>query len=252
MNAPKLAAAAAASRSASSSTTNGALPPSSSSVRLKCPAARDAMIRPTRVEPVKLMWAVRGSSISAPTISPASAGALQSRLTTPAGAPASASAATIAACTRGDCSEALRMTVLPSASAHTIARVPRITGAFQGAIPTHTPSGSRTLVDSSPGTCEATVSSSGSSASSPAARYIEAASETLNIPQPNVPPVSSVTTWAICSARDSRIPAAVSSSSRRASGGVAAHPGSASAAAVTAAPTSSRPAAACTVATSPV
>ena len=113
MNAPKLAAAAAASRSASSSTIIGALPPSSSSTRFSCAPAFSAMIRPTRVEPVKLIRRTAGWAISASTTAGASAGSLTIRFTTPSGTPASLTAATIAACVRGHSSDALRITVLP-------------------------------------------------------------------------------------------------------------------------------------------
>ena len=113
MNAPKLAAAAASSRSASSSTTSGALPPSSSSTRLRWRPAVSAMIRPTRVEPVKLIRRTAGCAISASTTSAASAGSLTIRFTTPGGSPASCSVAAIAACVRGHSSDPFSTTVLP-------------------------------------------------------------------------------------------------------------------------------------------
>ena len=82
-NAPKLAAAAARSRSASRSTIIGALPPSSSSTRFRCRPAFSAMIRPTLVEPVKLIRRVAGWAISSSTTSSASTGAFVTRLITP-------------------------------------------------------------------------------------------------------------------------------------------------------------------------
>ena len=92
-NAPKLAAAAARSRSASANTSSGALPPSSSSTRLRWRPAISAMIRPTRVDPVKLMRRLSGWAISSSTTAGASAGALVRKLMTPGGTPASAIAA---------------------------------------------------------------------------------------------------------------------------------------------------------------
>jgi hypothetical protein len=91
MNAPNAAASTAWSRSASSSTISGALPPSSSSTGFKCSAANFAMMRPTLVEPVKLMRRIAGCAISASTILGASAGAFDSTFTTPLGKPASLS-----------------------------------------------------------------------------------------------------------------------------------------------------------------
>ena len=159
MNEPKLAAATARSRSASARTTSGALPPSSSSTRFRCRAAVSAMMRPTRVEPVKLMRRTAGCAISSSTTSAASLGSLVTRLIAPGGTPASFSASTIAACVRGHISEALRTTVLPYASGAATARTPSMTGAFQGAMPTTTPTGWRTAFARLPAMCEGISSS---------------------------------------------------------------------------------------------
>jgi hypothetical protein len=51
--------------------------------------------------------------MSSSTTSAASSGALEMKLTTPSGSPASWSTAAIAACVRGHSSEALSTTVLP-------------------------------------------------------------------------------------------------------------------------------------------
>ena len=72
------------------------------------------------------------------------------------------------------------------------------------------------------------------------------------MPQPNVPPVSSVTIGAISGARSSSRSAAFSRILRRRPGALVRHSLNASAAASTAARASSRPAAAVTVAVSPV
>ena len=110
--APKLAAFTARSTSASGSTIIGALPPSSSSTRLRCLPAFSAMMRPTFVEPVKLILRVSGWAISSSTTSAASAGSLVIRLITPSGSPASTRAFTTAAWVRGHSSEAFSTTVL--------------------------------------------------------------------------------------------------------------------------------------------
>ena len=251
-NEPKLAAATARSRSASGSTTSGALPPSSSSTRLRCRAAFSATIRPTRVEPVKLTRRTAGWAISSSTTSAASAGAFTIRFTTPAGTPASSRAVTIAACVRGHSSDAFSTTVLPSASGEAIARVPRITGAFHGAIPTTTPTGWRTARAFLPGTCDSIWASCTSDANAPAACSMPDASSTLNMPQPKVAPVSSVTIPAISAWRSISSSAARSSRARRSATGVAAHAGKASAAASTAARASSRVAAEALPADSPL
>ena len=120
---------------------------------------------------------------------------------TPDGRPASSSARAIAACVRGHTSEPFRITVLPKASGVATARVPRITGAFQGAIPTTAPAGWRSPIASSPGTSEGITSPVTEYACAAASLSIPVASLTLNMPQPNVAPVSSVVAPAISSAR---------------------------------------------------
>ena len=141
--APKAAAFTASSRSASSSTTSGDLPPSSSSTGLRCSAHFLAMILPTREEPVKLTRRTALCAISASTTAPASLGALVTTLTTPGGKPASRKMVPISRCVPGHISEALSTTVLPQASGMAMARTPRMTGAFHGAMPTTTPTGWR-------------------------------------------------------------------------------------------------------------
>ena len=65
---------------------------------------------------------------------------------------------TTAACVRGQFSDAFSTTVLPKASGVATARVERITGAFHGAMPTTTPTGWRTPIESAPGTSEGITS----------------------------------------------------------------------------------------------
>ena len=58
----------------------------------------------------------------------------------------------------GSARSAFSTTVLPNASGVATARVERITGAFQGAMPTTTPAGWRTANESAPGTSEGITS----------------------------------------------------------------------------------------------
>ena len=241
MNAPNFAAATASSRSASARTTSGALPPSSSSTRLRCRAAFSATSRPTRVEPVKLIRRTAGWAISSSTTSAAASASWVTRFTAPSGSPASCSASAIAACVRGHTSDAFRTTVLPKASGVATARVPRITGAFQGAMPTTTPAGRRTRIAVSPGTLDGITSPVTAVVWAAASSSIPAARSQLNMPQPNVPPVSAVTIAAMSCARSRSSAAAFCSGARRAAGGVADHSPKAAAAASAAALASSRP-----------
>jgi hypothetical protein len=103
---------------------------------------------------VKLTRRTARCAINSSTTSAASLGSFVTRLIAPAGTPASVSASTTAACVRGHCSDAFNTTVLPYASGAATARTPRITGAFQGAIPTTTPTGWRTAFARLPGMCE--------------------------------------------------------------------------------------------------
>src|SRR4030095_15033672 len=93
------------------------------------------MMCPTLVDPVKLMRRTAGCAISVSTTLPASLGALVTTLTTPCGRAASRMIVPINVCVAGHISEALSTTVLPQASGIAIARTPRITGAFHGAMP---------------------------------------------------------------------------------------------------------------------
>ena len=152
---------------------------------------------------------------------------------------------------RGHSSDALSTTVLPYASGVATARVPRITGAFHGARPATTPAGCRTPIASRPGMSDGMTSPIRPYACAAASRSMPAASEQLNMPQPNVPPVSSVITAAIASERSCSRSAARPSSARRSPGGVADQAGNAAHAASAAARASSGPPAATVVAPTP-
>jgi hypothetical protein len=119
-------------------------------------------------------------------------------------------------------------------------------------MPTTTPAGTRTAIAVRPGTSEGMTSPVTAVVCEAASISMPEASLQLNMPQPKVPPVSSVTICAMPSARSISRPAALFSSSRRPEGGVWDHSGKACAAASAAAWASSREAAAALPAGSPV
>lgn len=182
----------------------------------------------------------------------ASAGALVMTLTTPAGKPASSNTAPIRLCRAGQISEALSTTVLPQASGMAIARVPRMSGAFHGAIPSTTPHGCRRPIARLPGTSDGMTSPPTCVVMAAASRSMPAASAALKPYQPGTPPASATPRAMKSSARRSITSAALSSRRRRSPGSIAAHAGNAACAACTAASASARDAAAAREATSPV
>ena len=139
---------------------------------------------------MKFTCRTAGCRISAFTTSPASAGSFVTTLTTPSGIPASASTEPISRCTPGHASEALSTTVLPHASGIATARVPRITGAFHGAMPRHTPTGFRIAIASVPGLFAGMTSPPTWVVIAAASRSTFAPSMTLNPPHGAVAPVS--------------------------------------------------------------
>ena len=217
-NAPNTVPATAASMSASSSTSSGALPPSSSTTGLRYLAQVCAMMRPTLVEPVKLMRRTAGWATMASTTAPASAGALVTKFTTPGGKPASCSASMMRPCVAGHSSDPFRITVLPQASGVAMARTPRMTGAFHGAMPSTTPAAWRTPMARLPGTSDGITSPAicvvraAASCSRPAARC------TLKPAHMPEAPVSAAMATAKSAVRASSACAALSSSARRALG----------------------------------
>src|SRR6202041_12977 len=92
-----------------------------------------------------------GFAIKLSTSWPAASGALLITLITPAGNPASRITAPSRYCVPGQSSDDLRTTVFPQANGSAIARAPKITGAFHGAMPRTTPTGSRTQNAKHPG-----------------------------------------------------------------------------------------------------
>ena len=192
-----------------------------------------------------------GWTISASTTAAASAGALVTTLMTPFGRPASRRTSPIMRWVAGQSSEALSTTVLPQAIGSATARVPRITGAFHGAMPTQTPAAWRIASDRQPALSDGMTSPPICVVIAAASRSILAASVALNRPQGVVAPVSRVIVAAKSSARAAIRSAAFSSSVRRAVGAVCDQAGKAAAAASTACMASSTPPAAAREATSP-
>ena len=252
MKALNAAAATASSMSASSSTTKGALPPSSSRTGLRWRAAISAIARPTRVDPVKFTRRTTGALISISTIVAASSGALVTTLTMPAPRPASRSTSPIRPWVTGHISDALSTTVLPHASGTAIARVPRMTGAFHGAMPSTTPAGCRSAMASSPGRSDGMTSPLICVVRAAASRSMLTARWTLNCAQPAVAPVSSAIAATKSPTRCSISTAALLSRARRSPGPVDDHPPQAAAAAHVAAWASATLAAGARLAVSPV
>src|SRR3569833_4458471 len=123
------AARAAACTWQSSNTNTGAWPPNSIVVGFICRPARAASCLPTAVEPVNEIlrtvgWGTRYAEISA--------GVPNTRLTPPAGTPASTKARTTSAHDAGVSSGPFAMMEQPAANAPNTLRTLCLTGSFQG------------------------------------------------------------------------------------------------------------------------
>ena len=103
-------------------------------------------------------------------------------------------------------------------------------GAFHGAMPRITPTGSRNVIATHPGLSDGIVSPLICVVSAAASRIIEAARPRLNNTQPLVAPISPIIASTKASAFDSRATAAFIRMARRAFGPMAAHAGKADAA----------------------
>ena len=145
----------ARSRSASARTTTPFLPPSSSDRRFNRRPARSAMPVPVAELPVNDMTATSGlSTIALPTSAPVPV----TRLTTPAGKPASAISSTRSVAQCGVSEDGLKTTVLPVTSAGIIFQHGIAIGKFQGVMTPATPSGWRMLIAHLSGSSDGTVS----------------------------------------------------------------------------------------------
>ena len=151
----------------------------------------------------------------------------------------------------GHSSLPLSTTVLPQASGTAIARTPRITGAFHGAMPSTTPAGWRSAIAMLPGTSDGITSppicvvSAAASCSMPAARC------TLKPAHGAAAPVSAAIVAMKRGVIDSSTAAALSSSARRSPGPLVDQVSNALAAASTARTASAGVAAGARVATAP-
>jgi hypothetical protein len=152
---------------------------------------------------------------------------------------------------RGQFSLPFRITVLPQASGVAMARTPRMTGAFQGAMPSTTPAGWRMPIARLPGTSDGITSPPTCVVSDAASRIMPAASMTLKPAHIPVAPVSAGTASTNFGVLASSASAALSSSARRSLGPVWLQVLKASAAASTAATASASLAAGARVATLP-
>ena len=132
----------AASRSASSNTTHADLPPSSSETRVMFAAAACITRVPTSVEPVKEIFATRGSSTSAfATLAPGPGRTLR----VPSGSPASVRRSASASAVNGVWLAGLTTAVFPQARAGAIFQLAITAGKFHGVISAQTPTGSRSV-----------------------------------------------------------------------------------------------------------
>lgn len=243
---------AARSRFASSSTMAAALPPSSSSTGLTYRPASDATTAPMCVLPVKLILRTAGCAMSASVTAGASVTLWYSTCRQPSGRPAWRKMSPSAQKHLGESSEPLRMAVLPAASGSSTARVPRMNGAFHGAMPRITPYGS--LNTRAPSPCSDTDGTAPSMDGMRAAKSLMKAAPISNVFSANgrCDPVSSIWYAISSSRRDSMMSAAFRRMSRRAFGVVLLHAGNAALAESTARRASSTDAPAHRCATCPV
>ena len=116
--------------SASSNTTNGALPPSSIDMRSSFSPPCCTSARPTPVDPVKVSFRSRPSSMSALVSSPGLVVGSTDR--TPLGRPASAISLASSNMVSGVSAAGLTSMVQPAARAGPILRVPMASGKFHG------------------------------------------------------------------------------------------------------------------------
>ena len=116
------------------------LPPSSSATGFRLRPAVAAITRPVAVPPVNPTMSTPGCDTKA---SPVTAPRPFTRLTTPAGSPASCSTSTIRRTESGVNSEGLSTQVLPQAIHEAMRIEDSASGAFQGAMHAATPLGSR-------------------------------------------------------------------------------------------------------------
>ncbi len=148
---PAAAASAVFSGSTSSNTITGEWPPSSMVTRFIVSAASLTRCLPTGIEPVKEILRISGLAIRCSEISP---GMPKTRLSTPAGKPASAKARAISTAVPGVSSEAFRISEQPAPSAPAILRAGVIAGKFHGVKAAQMPTGSCVTICRVPGSRE--------------------------------------------------------------------------------------------------
>ena len=135
--APAIIAASLSRSGASSNTSCGLLPPSSSVTGFGPCSAQAAMIAaPVRVEPVKVILAMRGCRLSA---SPVTRPSPCTMLKMPGGTPASTASSARRSTENGVSSEGLSTTALPAASAAPTFHEAITSGKFHGVIAPTTP-----------------------------------------------------------------------------------------------------------------
>ena len=133
-----IAPSTAASMSASSKTMNGALPPSSNDSFLIVSALWRISMRPTSVEPVKVILRTIGLRVISPPISPADPVSTESR---PLGTPARSARSAKARAENGVSEAGLTTIEQPAASAGPALRVSIAVGKFHGVMAAVVPTG---------------------------------------------------------------------------------------------------------------
>ncbi len=244
-----IAPSTAASRSASAKTRNGALPPSSMLTRSSWSADWRTSVRPTSVDPVKLILRSRSSPIRVSLKPPESV--VVTTLSTPSGSPASASTPARASIVSGVCEAGFITIVQPAATAGPILRVPMASGKFHGVTNRHGPTGFFTV--------SSRLTPAGSCIQRPWMRTASSAYHRKNsapyftspLASAIVLPISRLISSAISPARSVSISKAVRRISPRSRGAVAAHSAWAPAAASRAATASAVEASATSVRTEP-
>src|SRR5439155_3972424 len=211
-----------------------------------------ASLRPTFVEPVKLIRRTAGCETSSSPMSAALPGACVTMFSTPSGRPASAKISPhTSPPAHGDHSLGFRTTVFPRRSGSISDRAESMSAACHGAIAATTPTGLRMPIASAP-VSDGMICPIGWYGAAAACRKSPGTKCIWNMPKPKVQPVSRASIETTSSRRDSRTSAAFRKIACRAAGGAAAQAGNAAAAASIALRASSPPLAGTIATVSPV
>ena len=166
-----IAPVTALSRSASSNTSKGALPPSSRLIFLTESALWRIRMRPTSVEPVKVILRMRSS---AHMVSPIAGASMPVRMfMMPAGRPARSASSASASAESGVCSAGFSTQAHPAAMPGATLRVIMAIGKFHGVIAPKTPIGCLKV--------SSRLSACGVSSTSPQTRRASSANQSMKL-----------------------------------------------------------------------